>query len=507
MRHGAEVEAVAETVVRYLAERAGVGVTGPRHTALLARVVQAMADAGTTSAEKFRRLLEDDADKLDELIVVLTVGESYFFREPAQMELLCRRVVPERADARGPGGVLRLWSAGCAGGQEPYTLAIMLEEARLSVGYHILATDLSAESLENARRGFYANWSLRALDDRRRRAYFRPEPGGFRIQPDLGRHITFRRHNLLDEDDRPPGDMDVVLCRNVLVYLTPAAVQEVGRRLVESLAPGGWLLTASTDPRLEGVEGLQTVLTREGTAYQRVMSDPPGGGTAPVEPMAPARSGPPRRGRPSRTEPARRARAVPARRRSDPVPARRRFDPVPADGPAGGDPLEPARHALNQGDHELAARRAAELAAEATDGDAHAVLVRALGSAGSHAAAAGAAAEGVARFPLHVELRLLQAMVLLESDMPHEAAATAKAALYLDGNLVMAHLTLARAEQARGDTVAARRSYRNAVALLEGMPPDQPVAMSDGETAGRLAGLARAGHGLVEHREARAAKP
>lgn len=488
----------AELVAAYVAERAGVDLAGRRQPELVARVADAMTQAGAASAEQFRRVLDHDAERFEELVVTLTVGESYFFREPAQMELLRRQVLPERAAARGPEGTIRLWSAGCAAGQEAYTLAILLAEEGLAVRSRVLATDLSARALEQARHGLYGKWSLRAVDERRRHAHFLPVPGGFKVNPVHARRVSFRRHNLVDETDAlPAGDLDVILCRNVLVYLTPAAVQLASRRLLEALAPGGWLLIASTDPRIEGVDGLQAVATPNGTAYRR---PPPSTARAEAQRhdrrRAPSSAG---SGRPAKRASAPASSPGPAPDRDRPRPAAsrsgtrhsgeaERSTAEPAD-----DPLAPAMEALDRGDYALAATRAAALVGDGPEPAAYVVLVRALGSAGRLDPAIGAAAEATAGFPLHLELRLLHAIVLLESDRPDEAAAAARAALYLDPGLAMAHVTLARAEQARGDHAAADRSYRNALALLEPLPPGEPVALADGETAGRLAGLARAG--------------
>ncbi|HUP71380.1 MAG TPA: protein-glutamate O-methyltransferase CheR [Acidimicrobiales bacterium] len=441
----------------YIAARAGVSVSGARHPELLARVEQAMVAAGIPSAERFCERLDQDSASFDRLVVALTVPESYFFRESPQIELLASEVLPERAEARGPEGTLRLWSAACASGQEAYTLAILLDEKGLSGRARVLATDLSLQALETARRGVYAKWSLRAVDDRRRRTYFRAVPGGYRVEPGLDRLVTFQHHNLLDDSKDPRmADMDVVLCRNVLVYLTPDAVQDVGRRLAASLAPGGWLLTAATDPHLDAVEGLQATMTPAGVAYRRVV------GASPAVVVS-TRPQPPPRSRPQRKP------------RSRPQPQKT---------------VRP---------------KASVAELESETAEAYVVLVRALGSAGRLEAAAEAAAEAVARYPLHVELRLLQGMVLLESGRPDEAAAAAKAALYVEPDLAMAHLTLARADQARQDPAAARRSYRNALAVLEAVPADKPVRLADGETAGRLAGLARAGQSAGQQVAARMA--
>lgn len=484
----------------YIAARAGVSVSGARHPELLARVAQAMAEAGGPTAERFCTLLDQDGARFGELVVTLTVGESYFFRESPQMELLASEVLPERAEARGPDGTIRLWSAGCASGQEAYTLAILLDEKGLTGRARVLATDLSQQALETAQRGVYGKWSLRTVDDRRRGTYFRAVPGGFRVDPRLDRLITFHQHNLLDATNDPRMvDMDVVLCRNVLVYLTPDAVNDVGRRLASSLAPGGWLLTAATDPHLDAVDGLQATMTPAGVAYRRTADATLSAIGLPRPKVQPKpRPHPQRAVRPKSQHPS-----------PPPVRARSSVSPAAPRDLEEADALEPVRQALDRGDYELAAEHAAALVAKGNGGagEADALLVRALGSAGRLSAAAEAAAQAAARFPLHVELRLLQGMVLLECGRPDEAAAAARAAVYADPDLAMAHITLARAEQARDDLAAAGRSYRNALAVLEAVPADQPVRLASGDTAGRLAVLARAGQDATQHLVARSARP
>lgn len=477
----------AQLVARFVAERAGVDAVGPRYAELVAQVAHTMTRVGPAGAEEFRRSLEHDEELFDQLVNALTVEESYFFREAAQMELLRRRALPERAEARDRDGTLQLWSAGCAAGQEAYTLAILLREQGLASRSRVLATDLSRQALERARRGVYSKWSLRVLDARRRQTYFREVPGGFAVDPGLARFVTFRQHNLVGASPgRPVRDMDVVLCRNVLVYLTPAAIKSAGRMLVEALAPGGWLLTASTDPRLEGVEGLHAVVSPEGMAYRRLAGAPAGGARRRRTAPPPPRQAPPRRSAVSAQRPLVSASAAPG------LPAGTPPASSSSVGPGDGR-LAFARSALAQGDYEGAATAAAELIAGGGGTEADVILVRALGSAGRLGVAADAAAAAIARFPVHVELRLLQAIVLLESANALQAAAAARAAVYFDPELAMAHLTLARAEEALGDTAAARRSYRNALAVLEAMPAEHPVPLADGETARRLAGLARAG--------------
>ena len=436
-------------VAAYVSERAGLSFAGHRGSQLLSAISGAMQRGGSPAGADYRSRLDRDRPEFDELVGRLTVGESYFFREPGQLEVLRREILPERRAGRDQRRALQLWSAGCSRGEEAYTLAIILEEAGVAPPARILATDLSTAALAIAEAGVYGRWALRTTTERQREAYFHPFEGGHRIDERFRRPVTFRRHNLLDpRPDMPP--MDVIFCRNVLIYFEKAAVHRATEQLASSLAPGGWLVTGSSDPPLE-VPGLEPVITSAGIVYRRTVAqcDPAWKRPAPQ----PVRELEPRR------SPAGVPRGGSARTR--PSPER-----------AGQGPTSPPA----EGGESTGSREAAD-------------RIRSLGDAGDIDVAAAAAGVAVEQFPLDVELRFLQAVLLLEAGRPAEAAAVARAALYLEPTLVMAHLTLARAEHALGYLGAARRSLRNAGSLLRALAADAVVPLSGGEPAGRLAAM------------------
>lgn len=428
--------AAVDPVVSYVVDRTGLSMDGPRRAEIRSRIAGAVAVTTGGDASEYRRLLERNGGEFQALVDILTIGETYFFREPGQLAVLRDEVLPERA---GAAGGLRVWSAGCATGPEAYTLAFLVEEAGLSERARILATDLSERTLDVGRAGVYGRWSLRAITDRQRATYFEPVGQGFAVRPCFRRNVDFRQQNLLEPFDPRLAAMDVVMCRNVLIYLTRDAVDQVARRLVAALKPGGWLFTAAADPHLE-VEGLETVVTTAGLAYRRGPGRP--------RPARPARPTTPRATAPLGQQ---------ARRRPvSPVEARR--------APERPDPVDAAGHAAS---------------------------VRALGDSGDLAGAVLAASAAIEEFPTAPELRFLHAVALLEAGQPAEAAEAARAAVYLDPTLAVAHLVLGRAEAARQNRADARRSFRNAAALLDALPAEAPVALAEGETAGRLAAIAR----------------
>ena len=148
-----------EALGRLLAERAGLSFDGARLRALEAETARAMELAGVDTLLAYVELVAADQAALDDLLMEITVGETFFFRDPGHFEFIRRRVVPDFLRRWGSGQVFRAWSAGCATGEEAYTLAIVLQEE--GVPAHVLGTDVSLRALDTARRARYRSWSVR----------------------------------------------------------------------------------------------------------------------------------------------------------------------------------------------------------------------------------------------------------------------------------------------------------------------------------------------------------
>jgi chemotaxis protein methyltransferase CheR len=148
-------------IAQQVAVRTGLAFPEQRQDSAELGIRRAMSRAGVTELERYAQRIETDRASLEELIAELTVGETYFFREWPQFEFIRRQVLPEIQQRRGGDAVFRIWSAGCASGEEPYSLAILLETEGLQDRAHILATDISREALARAEAGRYRSWSLR----------------------------------------------------------------------------------------------------------------------------------------------------------------------------------------------------------------------------------------------------------------------------------------------------------------------------------------------------------
>ncbi len=193
---------------------------------------------------QYAHLLANDAQELDSFLHRFAINVSEFFRDTDRFQTFERDILPRLLAERSR---LRLWSAGCSGGHEPYSLAILLSEATPDVSHHILATDIDTVALELARAaGPYAEKEIRNVSPARRASRFRlDDTGRWSGTDQLRAMVTYQRHDLL-QDPMPVG-FDLIVCRNVLIYFTAEARAQTFTRLAAALRPGGVLFLGATE--------------------------------------------------------------------------------------------------------------------------------------------------------------------------------------------------------------------------------------------------------------------
>lgn len=199
--------------------------------------------SGAPSWADYLRRLRTDATELARLRDYLTINVSSFFRDPERWDALRKTILPELLNHRPR---LRVWSAGCSIGLEPYSLAILLDEVSPGRRHQLLATDLDRGALGKAKaRGPYSADDVQNVTTSQRQHYF--EPGGppWFIQPNVASRITFREQNMLADEFE--GDFDLIVCRNVVIYFTEAAKAELYRKFNQALRPGGILFVGGTE--------------------------------------------------------------------------------------------------------------------------------------------------------------------------------------------------------------------------------------------------------------------
>ncbi len=259
---------------------------------LIERLRRRFRDAAAADCAAYAALLSDGAlgeAEWARLEAEITVGETFFFRYAEQFQALRERILPALIAARASERTLRIWSAGCSTGAEPYSLAILvrelLGEALPDWRISILGTDISTDALATARAAEYGRWALRTMPLEERLRYFTrlpPAPGirregGYALRPEFRALVRFERGNLLTltEPAAAAGEaFDLILCRNVLIYFEARTVAAVVRGLGRRLRPDGWLLLGHAEPN-PVFSGFLDAVSLPGTVVYRPLPEPP----------------------------------------------------------------------------------------------------------------------------------------------------------------------------------------------------------------------------------------
>ncbi|MEA2749204.1 MAG: chemotaxis protein methyltransferase CheR [Myxococcales bacterium] len=273
---------------RFLSNRFGFHLDETKF-AMLADLLRRRVEASGKSAVQFLDSLEavDAGADLRAIVAEVTVPETYFFRNIDQFRAFTDVALVERLRARAPSKQLRLLSAGCASGEEPYSLAISIRQAALDPSWNvsILGVDLNQVVLEKAARGRFTPWALRETPDDVRRRWFHADGADLVLDEEIRSAVRFEQRNLVDRAAAPwaPGSFDVIFWRNVMMYFTPQDAQAVLARLTRALAPGGYLFLGHAET-LRGISNDFHLRHTHGTFYyQRRLDDEPRQLPAPID--------------------------------------------------------------------------------------------------------------------------------------------------------------------------------------------------------------------------------
>jgi chemotaxis protein methyltransferase CheR len=239
------------------------------------RLVGRLDALGLTSFADYHRYLLYDPERraeLEQIVERVTPNETYFFREPNQLAALSDEILPELARRRPRGRRLKVWSAGCATGEEAYTVAILVCESGRFADWdvRIFGNDISRRVLHIARIGAYGRSSFRATDERYQRRYFREVDGKLVVRDEIKAMVSFGQINLLDEAMLSiVGDVDIVLCRNVIMYFDVATRKRVVATFWKKLVTGGYLLLGHSESLLNLSTAFELVHLRNDMVYRR----------------------------------------------------------------------------------------------------------------------------------------------------------------------------------------------------------------------------------------------
>ncbi len=408
----------------------------------------------------------------------LTVGETYFFREKRTFEVLADSVLPELIRLRrGSARRLRLWCAACCTGEEPYSLAILLHQLIPDLAdwnLTLLATDINEKFLRKAAAGVYGEWSFRQSPCGYKERYFQPAgKGQYQVVPEIRKLVAFAQLNLV-EDVYPAlatdtNSMDVIFCRNVLMYFTPPQAAKAVHKLRCALIEGGWLAVSPCE-------------TSQALFFRFAPASFPGAilyqkrdGKVQIAPSWTP---------PSRNEPSLFAAPAPTMPGLEMPPAEEPHQPTAP----SSTPLAVATSLYQQGRYADAAETLVNsmAARDAPNPQAFSLLARALANQGELAGALNWCERWVATDKLDASGHYLRAVVLQELGDRKQSRHSLQRATYLRPDFALAHFALGNLARADGQSDEADRHFANALRLLKDCQSDNVLPESDGLTAQRL---------------------
>jgi chemotaxis protein methyltransferase CheR len=478
-----------DALATLLLERVGLKIAPDGYHGLKLALSARMPALGIDDASEYVRRLRELAGEheLRSLLPLVTVGKTDFFRDAKQFHALGAKLLPDLRDrCRAEGRKLSIWSAGCATGEEPYSLAMLLVELGLKPSEaSIWATDLNPAAVESARMGRYPMRRMGGLSPERIRRFFRVTEDGFEVEAALREYIGFEGHNLAAPiyAKVAPSSFDLILCRNVIIYFDLPTIRGVMDRFLAALRPGSHLLLGYSESLFRVYDKFEMVEVEGAFIYRRPVVQALPRPTREVPAVSPL----PVPRRVTGEVPAQASRPKPPEARAESKPATAHATPV--------ERLAGIAQQMEKGEFEQALTAVLALAQEETN-DLAALLT--LGNLYSLLGRAGEAreafAQAIAREPLCVEARVFGAMAAIQVKALDEAKAELSRALFLEPTLALGHYLLAQVLERLGEHEPARRAYRNAITQLRfpqralaGHYPDLPESSDSVQQAARYA--------------------
>jgi chemotaxis protein methyltransferase CheR len=463
---GMEGDPSYDQLKRHIIDSTGLAYYLDKDVELVAQLGRRMAALGIADCGTYLSLLHDGhagESEHDALAEGLTIGETFFFRHQEVFDAIRNRVLPELIDRNRQQRRLRVWSAGCATGAEPYSLAILLRRFAPQIAdwdVTIVGTDINRDFLAQGQRGEFNDWAFRSASDELKHSCFVRSGQTWRIKDEYRRGVLFQYHNLVQHPFpsliNSLSAFDLVLCRNVMIYFEPAIVGRLVGQFYDCLVDGGWFVVGPTEPSVELFRAFQTLNSPGAVLYRK-------GPRAPVSAVwSPLGATPPSVQAPVNGQ----ARVDLATTRAigeSQVAASSRLPYASqraSRSPANSIPamLAEAREKLNGGQSEAAAE-----------------LCRKLMTAQQ----------------LNPLVHFYHALAAEQQGHQAEIEPALRRAIYLDRDFVLAHYHLGLVLQRKRDGQAAQRSFRNVLVLLQNRDESEIFPDADGLTVGALLQLTR----------------
>jgi chemotaxis protein methyltransferase CheR len=456
-----------------VAERIGIQVRDQELERLRGTIADRCKLLQLAGAAEYAEFLQtnsrDSKREWEQLAVLLTTCETYFFRGQAHTDLLRNELLPELIRANQKERSLRIWSAGCASGEEAYTIAILLDEL---LGEHhgwkisILATDINVEELNKARRGVYSDWSFRQVDPKIQQKYFHKQGSDWELDRRIRNMVTFQPLNLLSDvyPNTIARDMNLIICRNVFIYFSIEDVAAIVSKFGATLHNDGYLLTGHGELRGQSPEPLVSQVFAGSVVLQRDDSTTKADRTA--KPLVTVGGTRPRH------EP------------SDEVPK----SATPTSVEPDDDAIEQVEEHFRQGRHAIALQKATRMAnAHPRSARVHALVAQGHADLGSHTEANEWCQKAIVIDSFAVAPQYLLANIAEAEGRYEDAKSGLRRVIYLDPSHIAAQLGLAALFEREGDHEQARKTRLSVIESLKSRPEDVQIECHGNVSARQLA--------------------
>lgn len=469
-----------KAISQLMSKKAGLHFPASRWGDLERGLRNASQDLELKNINQFVEQLLEHAEtkQIECLINHLTIGETYFFREKPVLDVFTKNILPglirkhENTDK-----TLHFWSAGCCSGEEPYTIAIILQECIPNISdwnIKIFATDINRDFLEKARIGNYSAWSFRETPLDLKRKYFAIRGNMFSINPAIKKMVNFIHMNLIDGNPGihgiHPDQCDVIFCRNVLMYFTAEGLDKAYELFYKTLAPGSWLLTSPVEVPVEVPSKFSLIRLGEMTVLQKssilkkdefkfILQD--------------------------KKEHNKTILLKPQKLSNKAFTAEvKKTTSKPGTEKPYQDPLKPARQAFQNKSYEQVICLLEAMTVTEHSSEAFLLLIKANANLGRLETAKKLCDELLAKNANTPYYFYLAASVLIELHEDARAEEALRKALYLDHEMVLAHFLLGNLFRRKGQMTLAKKHYRNILESLGELPDNVLIPESEGMTAG-----------------------
>jgi chemotaxis protein methyltransferase CheR len=483
-------EGLRDSFITLIAQRTGIEIRTQNYSTLGDNILSRVKTLHLASPVDYLNLLSQTDEEADQewqnFVCLLTNRESYFFRDKGQMALLRQRILPEIIRANLRTKTIRICSAGCSTGQEPYSIAILLTELLPDAPewqLKLVGIDINRESLEQGKRAMYNPWSFRQVEDAIKDQYFKSLGGYYKLNPNIQRLVRFQQVNLVRDNfhDVNPDtqNLDLIICRNVFIYFTDQAIATVMDKFHHILKPNGYLMAGHAELQAHHVQAFKGHMFTESLIYTKQGHSINLAGAAPK--ARPQTAGQvvgltPTATKPSPTPP------EPVQFTIKPLPKPTAVTPLSPTvslnppSPRGGQKsldLSEITTLIRQKSYVLALKKLEILhRQDKRQFQVCLLLAEVYANLGDHAQARNWCEKAIALDNLQLAPHYLLAKIAEEKNEVELAKQTLKRIIYLDDKAVPAYLYLANLYQSQGDTNRYQKMQTSAIKILQNIPPD-----------------------------------